>query len=255
MPDEILTDFKREGEPAFPVETAENPAPESSPENNQPNVTPSSEGEPAATPPGQDGSNTQTEDKTPFDEHPRWKALLEKDKQRDAELAELRAFREQASPILDKFSPKEETNIPIWFGGDEAQWKAYLADQARIVEEAQAKAVAAIESKTQAEQERIQAANVWFESSVSEIESTGAKVDRNKLLKFVMDNQLIDTEGRWNYKKGYEFMTALERAKQEPSNLSDRKNLAAATTSESKAEDKPTDVQTSASLKKMGGVW
>src|SRR5688572_10189130 len=124
MPDEETTDILREG--VMDQET-DTPA-DSSTESKQTD----------------ESSDSSTEDKSkddkadvPFNEHPRWKELMDKDKQRDAELAELRSFREQAEPLISKFQPKEEVNIPSWFGGDEASYKAYQADRLKDIEEAE----------------------------------------------------------------------------------------------------------------------
>jgi len=187
-----------------------------------------------------ESTDSSTDDKAkddkeqlPFNEHPRWKELLEKDKQRDAELAELRSFREQAEPLISKFQPKEEVNIPSWFGGDETAWKAYKADQDRLVDEAETRALKRIREEQESQDKRIKDANAWFESTVSELESTGAKVDRNKLLKTAMDYELVDTKGRWNYKAAYEI---LKRDEAPDLSLEAKRKAASATVSESKAE-------------------
>jgi hypothetical protein len=222
---------------------------ESATEQSQTEETPSSEGDTtAATSTEQDGGNTQDVTNKPFHEDPKIQDYI--NRQLEKRLAEESSKLE--SNLADKFSPKEETTtIPVWFGGDEAQWKAYQADQARIVEEAKERAIREIETRTQAEQAKVKEAQDWFEQSVSELESTGAKVDRNKLLKFVADNELVDSKGRWNYKAGYQFMAAQEQLKAKP-DLTDKKRLAASTTSNNKAEDKPKDYKTPDDFKGRG---
>src|SRR6185503_20174782 len=100
-------------------------------------------------------------------------------------------------------------HIHSWFGGDETAWKAYQADQVQIIEQAKEKAIKEIDERTSKQQAQIKEANEHFERSIADIEADGYKVDRNKLLKFVADNELVDTQGRWAYEKGFEFMQAL----------------------------------------------
>src|SRR4051812_35843276 len=198
MSEETLT---QEGDNAF----AEKETPQdSSPETTITEETPSSEGEHTQDAPPQ-------EDKLPpFHEHPRFQELIKQKSELEEKVSELSSFREKAEPLLSRFNPQEEVQIPSWFGGDEAAYRAYQADQAQVLEQATQKAVKAMEERTDKEQQQIKAANEYFESSIADIESQGHKVDRNKLLKFVADNELVDTQGRWAYKKGYEFMQALE---------------------------------------------
>jgi hypothetical protein len=249
MDNEALT---QEGDNAFP-EKETPPAP--STETTTSEDTQSSEGDKS-----EEKSEDNTQDEAPkieeklppFHEHPRFKELIEENRTLKSSVSELSSFREKAEPLLSRFNPQEEVNIPSWFGGDETAYKAYLADQAHIVEEATQKAVKEIDERTSKEQQRIKEANEHFENSITDLEAVGNKVDRNKLLKFVNDNQLVDTEGKWNYKAGYQFMSAMEKAKADPSNLDARKQVAAATTSEPVAEPKKKDYQTPDSLRGKG---
>jgi hypothetical protein len=231
--------IKREGDAAFPVVETETPT-ESSPESQPTETAPESSPE---------APKEDEAPQVPFHEDPKVQEYIDRQvgKRLDGELQKF----EQG--IAQKFSPKEETNIPNWFGGDEAQWKSYQEDQSRIIEEAKNKAVTEIESKTQVEKDRLKQANDWFESSIAELEATGLKVGRNKVLKKAMDEELVDTQGRWNYKAAAKLLLAEEQTPKP--NLTAKKNLAASTTTDSKAEDKPKDYVTSADLKKMGGIW
>lgn len=187
------------------------------------------------------------EEPVPWHEDPRWKAWQE-------EKENLLKFKEEAEPIVRQFKPKEEVKIPVWFGGDEEQWNAYQVDQKRIVEEAEERAIKRIKSEREDEEKRIKEANDYFEQSVTEIEKSGDKVDKNKLLKFVMDNELIDSQGRWAYKQAYKFMKAMDKGTSDADeNLDARKQMAASTTSESKAEKKPKGFRTPDDFK--GKSW
>src|SRR4051794_35846596 len=118
MSDEALT---QEGDSAFPEETPQESSPETQAEDTaktEPEITQSSEGD-----------NTQDES-IPWHKDKRWIAWQDEKKTLESQVTELSSFREKAEPLLSRFQPQEEVNIPSWFGGDETAYKAYLADQA-----------------------------------------------------------------------------------------------------------------------------
>ena len=105
-----------------------------------------------------------------------------------------------------------------------------------------------------AEQKAVDEATTYMQSELAAIESdttlnpNGDKVDPNKLLKFTLDNDLVDSKGRWNYRAAFRLMNA---GKTETKTVNkDRKDIAGATTSEGKAETKASPVKTSADFKK-----
>jgi len=164
------------------------------------------------------------EKKVPFNEHPRFKELIEEKNQLKAKVEELSRFKQEAEPLIQKFEPKKEDNVPSWFGGSPQQWQEFQNYNQRVAEEAKAKAIAEIETKTKLEQDRINQANSWFEENIQEIEKDHGKVDRNKLLKTVLDYQLVDPQGRWNYKAGFQILKASEPVIQK--DLTTRKKIA-----------------------------
>lgn len=156
-----------------------------------------------------------------------------------------------------RFQPKkdEDVKIPGWFGGDADQWKEYQADQARIIEETETRAIQRIEDKKTKEEEALKVAQDWFEENIKSLESdktlnpTGEKVDRNLLLKTAMDEELIDTQGRWNYKAAYKIIKNSGKS-EDDSNIEERKRLADVSASSSnKGEPKNKDFKTSKDFK------
>lgn len=207
------------------VETTEETTPdESSPENKSKEQTQSDEGD----------QNSDENKDVPFHQHPRWKQREEewnkKMEERD------RQWEERFSTLKSELTPPkpkdESVKIPEWFGGDENQWRAYQADQAKIIADAEERAFQRLQSTTSKESEAVKAANDWFEQSVKGIETeTGETVDRNALLETVLKHELIDSKGRWNYRAGFEILRAQSgTTKAKDSNLKDRKKLANATT-------------------------
>jgi len=76
--------------------------------------------------------------------------------------------------------------------------------------------------------------------------------DAEKLLKTVLDNQLIDTKGRWNYRAGWKILTGQTAAPKPKPTGSDKKDLADATAKGSAGggDPKPKPYMTSADFKK-----
>lgn len=218
------------------VENVDETTPESSPENKDTDTDPSSDGDKNKKPDAQPKQ-------VPFNEDPKVQEYIER--QVDQRGEKLRAtITAEVEARLKGFQPPapkdERVIIPEWFGGDEKQWRAFQADQARTLADERKKAVdEAFEriNTNQSTQERAVAeANKWFEDSVAQIEKTtgGAKVDRNELLQYVLENQIIDPKTqRWDYAKGYRFMTAEKvAAGAKGGTRQTRKDLAGATTAD-----------------------
>lgn len=258
MTEETAAAFQREGGNAFPTESTseDTEAASQAGDENQEGDTQSPEGD-----------NTQGDDKTPFHEHPRWKQReSEWDKRfNDQEVRhqdDLKAIREEFG--TKRTENAEATKIPVWFGGTQEQWNAYRADQERDLAVAEDRAIARLtkgrEEATKAEEKAVADATTYLRSELSAIESdktlnpSGAKIEAEKLLKVVLDNQLIDTQGRWNYRAGWKILTGTTVApapKPKPVVSSEKKNLAEATNEEgARGEDKSKTYKTSADFKK-----
>jgi hypothetical protein len=209
------------------------------------------------------GDNTHADKKdgeNNFANHPRWREREDDwknrfNQQEERHTSEITKLREEF--LGSKAKASETTDVPSWFGGDEQQWKEFQAWNESLVGKAKTEALNEIKTKSEAEQKVIDEATKFFTDSVSEIEAdktinpSGEKVDRNKLLKFVLDNELVDTKGRWNYRAGYQLMKANITATKNQS-LDERKKLAGATTTDNRAETKPPAFMTSADFSKPG---
>lgn len=198
-----------------------------------------------------------------FLDHPRWKEREEDWKKRfnDQETrhqADLKAIRDEFGAA--RKDNAGETKIPSWFGGTQEQWDAYRADRDTEIKAAEERAVERVKGEKTAEDKAVKEATDYMQSEISAIESDkelnpdGSKVDPNKLLKFVLDNDLVDSKGRWNYRAGFRIMKA-NGGTGAQNNTGDRKKIAGATTSESKAESKPQAFKTSADFKGNKRPW
>ena len=250
-----------EGQPAFPVADTETDNSADSPsveeeKDTDTEQTPSSE-EDKGSDENKDAGASDNDDDTNLAKHPRWKEREDDWKNRfnEQETRHQKELDDKISALREEFEgklPKGETSdeVPAWFGGDKAAWDAYRADQAETIKQATENIRNEARQKEEAQQKAIQEATDFMNSEVAGIEGDktlnpdGVKVDRNKLFKFVHDNKLVDTEGRWNYRAGWQLMQAgVKSAKKET--IQEKKEVANATNSESRAETEKPNYTTS----------
>ena len=250
MTEEAQVDVPQEG--ANPFETTEE-----TPEEDTPASSPDENNEETTTTPAPDGKekNKQVEEDPdkdkPFHQHPRW---IERETEWKKKFNEQETrHQDDFKKIREEFGTKktentEQTEIPEWFGGEKKQWDAYREDRDKSLKEAEEKAYKRLASEDNKKTEAVEEATKYMNSELESIEGDkdlnpkGAKIDANKLLKYVIDNDLVDSKGRWNYKAGFKGM------KGEPKPVAttkDKKAIAVATTSESTSETTPKPYKTS----------
>ncbi len=257
---ETKTEFRTEGDKAFPVADKENDNSSSSSEGEENkgdqngSSTDNSNG---------DGGKKDTEgEDAGFLNHPRWKEREDDWKKRFNDQEE--RHQNDIKAIREEFGSKreanaEQTKIPSWFGGTQEQWDAYRADRDAELKQAQKEAIESVKGEQTAQEKAVKDATDYMQAEIAAIESNkdinpdGAKVDPNKLLKFVLDNDLVDSKGRWNYRAGYKLMK--QNGTSTTKTNEDRKRIAGATTSESKAESTPKPYKTSADFKGAKRPW
>lgn len=266
MTEEFMTQFKTEGQPAFPVanEENENSAASSAGEETNIDQTGASDQDNKKTDDENGGENKDGN----FADHPRWKEreddwkgrFNEQEKRHTDEIAKLR--EEIDGKIKTATKPADSPiEVPAWFGGDEEQWKQFQEWNQTLVgkakDDARAETLAEIENKSTAEQKAIDDATTYFNEQVSMIETSkeinpdGVKVDKNKLLKFVLDNDLVDSTGKWNYKAAF-IMMKNQGTQAKSTATEEKKKIAGATLSENRSETKPGNFVTSEDFKKPG---
>jgi hypothetical protein len=283
MNEDIKAQFKTEGEPAFPqvADTEkDNSADSSTEEETTDTTTQSSEGEENSneddttseddnkedgddTSQG-DGSDDEDEFKGPFHKHPRWiqrendlkKRFNDQEKRHVDDLKKIHeeTDRKIQEALGNKGDDDTSTELPEWWAGDEGQFKQFEKYLGTLTDKARESAISEMKQKSEGEQKRIDDATEYFNSEVTEIETdnelnpSGVKVDRNKLLKFALDNELVDTQGRWNYKVAWRLMQAgVTKAKTDSNKkkIDEKKKVAGATTTERGAEPAIPTVKTS----------
>lgn len=262
MTEESKTEFRTEGDKAFPVMDKENDNSSSSSEGEENNGDQNGSSSEDQNKDG-DKKGTEGDKDAGFLDHPRWKQREEDWKKRfnDQETrhsTELQAIREEFGAA--RKDNAKETKIPAWFGGDQEQWDAYRADRDTELKAAEERAYERVKNEKSGEDKAVKEATEYMQSEITAIESDkelnpdGSKIDPNKLLKFVLDNDLVDSKGRWNYRAGFRMMRA-NGGTNAQNNTGDRKKIAGATTSESKAESTPKPYKTGADFKGGNRPW
>ena len=249
MTEEKKADVQQEGEITFKPEEENDDSSSSQDENN--------EADEAGASDQQDKKGDDADKDTPFHEHPRWKQReTEWDKrfndQESRHQEDLKAIREEFGNA--RKDNAEQVKIPSWFGGTQKQWDAYRVDRDADIKTAEDRAYERLNSEKSGQEKAVAEATTYMQNEVSAIENdktlnpTGAKIDPNKLLKIVIDNDLVDSKGKWNYRAGFRMMQASGNTS--ISKPGERKTVAGATNSESKAESKPAPYKTTSDFKK-----
>ena len=251
----------QEGQKAFQTENENSDG--SSPEKNEADQTQSSEGE-SSSDVKKDGGSESKPQHTPPPE--RWqereadwkKRFNDQEVRHTSELTKLREDLDQRFAKVPQGAGDIPVEIPQWFGGEEDAWRQYSTHTQKLIDQAVKTAVEqslnTINQRSEAEQKAIDDATKWFQDEVVAIEADkelnpeGLKVDRNKILKFTLDNEFVDVKtGKWDYRKAFKFMKPQEifQAKKD---LNERKKIANATTSDDRI-NKPQAFKTSEDFK------
>lgn len=170
-------------------------------------------------------SETADEENTPY--HKRWK-------QREAKLRE--EYEAEMERLKSELTSKSE---PSAFAkdlyGDNEEGKKNLEDFKRqLVAEAKAEALMAVKQEKLQYENAVKRSEAWIDSQLEALTAEGKSYDKNKLLKIVSDNQLLDAEGNWNIRAAHKIYEAENRPDTEKSQA--RKQLADTTTARSKGD-------------------
>ncbi len=273
MPEETnaLTEIPKEGKEPFPTDTENENSADSSSENDAGDGVDEGDG---AGDGANDSGNTDGEgdspsktdlEKLPFHEHPRW---IERDEQHKKSLEDMQTKHETDMQALrDDISKgasekKGDEKIPSWFGGTPEQWTEYKEWHSGEISTAETnarnKATSEQEAETKASDKLVKDATTYMNTEITAIESnkelnpTGEKIDPNKLIKFVMDNNLVDKQNRWNYKLGWKFMNDGKDPKEA---IQKKKGLAGGMGGDHKGEKDEGNIPGSDDFKGTNRVW
>ena len=270
MSENTMTQFKTEGQPAFPVANTENDnSAHSSGESKETNAAQTGSSDQDQNQTQQTGGEPGSRDNESGLNNPPverwqereadWKNRFNEQETRHAtEMEKLQvgmntAIGSAVSEALKRagVQPEASADIPDWFGSDDNKlWGSYQSHTEKIVARAVEQALSQFTQRGDKEQKAIDEATTFFQNEVTAIEAdkglnpNGLKVDRNKLLKTALDNKVVDTDGRWNYRLAFKLMKP-EEVFQAKAAINDRKQIAGATTEGNRAETKGSDVVSS----------
>lgn len=247
-----------------------NPPRESERDNSEDSPTEENhDGEDASPDAEKENNQDDPSKEKPFHEHPRWlereeewnKRFNEQEKRHGEQLAQaLKAIKEE---IGDARRENDQAKIPSWFGGTDEQWAEYKADRDRELKETEERAKKAViqeyESKTSTEDKAVKEATDYLNAEIKTISSDkvlnpeGLKVDPETLVKFTIENELVDTKGRWNYRAAFKMMKSAGIIKPKTVVTQERKELGGATVDKNpKGEPAQKTTKSSLDFKKPG---
>lgn len=251
MTEPIKITFRKEGEPAFPVEEKETSLPA---DGEHTEVVP----DPA--PAGEDNKPADTQ--LPFDRDPKVQDYISRQTDKKVKEAVEEIRKEFAGQRQDN---ADQEKIPSWFGGNQQQWNDYRADLDARLQKAEERAITRITEqstkKTEAESKAVEEATEYMRSELAAITAdkalnpSGKPFDQSRseaLLKIVLENELVDTKGRWNYRAGMRILNGQQKPAPIVDKNKDKKALAGATVEHSSAsgDEKPKTYKTSEDFKK-----
>lgn len=188
--DDLIT-----SEPEKETETPEAP---SANEETTEEETPSTEGEEQDEPP----ANTQVAEPLPWHKDPRWIEWQDDKKNLTSKVEELE------SRLNHPIESTEE--IPNWFTkvyGDDpeiyAQYKEHHKQELAEIKQSAINELKAEEEKSKQELDRYRQE---VEDGIAELKAEGHSFDENALKKIVLDEQLFDSNGKFNFRAGLKLM-------------------------------------------------
>lgn len=245
---EVMADVKHEGD-LDPFKDLDKP--EADKETETPSDSPT-EKEVKVEEPVQ-GDNTEVKREIPFHEHPRWR-------EREEELKQLRAFREEVTPKLSMLEQKlqaqatTDENIPEWFkelyGENAVAWQKYSERSKLEREEIKKEIVAEQEAKHLEAQKEEQYWNNWVEEGIKGLQTVGLEFDRNALIKVMLENSQAVTNalGNFDFNLGYKLYK-VKYPDNSQANSQARKKLADTATKSSRTDKDSKDYMTSNELR------
>ena len=174
----------------------------------------------------------EAEDKIPFHKHPRWEAMMRKNKELEAELESLKGTVESRQHESDE---EEEVEIPQWFvdlyGDDPETFKAYLQAEEQKEAEREERIIRRMAERKDEESRKEQEYQEWVDDQLETLRESGEDFEDNALMKVMVEYAPSDAEGNLDFSKGLAILRKLGGG--EPGSnksVSDKKRIAASTT-------------------------
>lgn len=174
--------------------------------------------------PPQGGDNTPDDKKLDFHEHPRFKHVIEEKNQWKKQAEELEQQLNQLKQVEQFQKPAPTQAVPSWFsklyGDDPEVWSAFQEYDVQLRASVKQEAIQELEQRRISEQKEVEQLNQWVDDEIKALEESGAKFEKNKLMKIAIDFSPTDENGNISLKKAYEIYKKFEE------NSSDEKSQA-----------------------------
>lgn len=207
-------------------------------EKNTEEETQSDEGEES-----NDDDNTQSEKDIPFNEHPRFKELIDEKNSLKEQVEDLTAFKEETANRFDSLGNKE-ASLPEWwitlYGDSQESKKAFsqYSDADKKVRDEIKKEILEEQRKSEEKAKKEQKEqDEWVNKELASLKDSGAKFDKNKFLKFALENPIVDANNNIDFKKIYKFYEIDNAETKDTKKLTAKKKLASDTISSKSGQD------------------
>ena len=193
------------------------------------------------------------EEKVPYHKDPRWIEMYEKAKRVDELEETINSLKSRQDEYETKNVEEKTEEIPPWFIGDEEQWKQYLVREetkfAQAKERWQSEQEQAKEDRKQEKAEEVNNLSNYFQNEI-DILKEDFNFDEEKLKSYVIENEIMDSEGVFDLKRGLMKMMN-QGTKANPA----RKDIASLTSSTPQGEQPIKDYATAEDFQGGNAPW
>ena len=176
--------------------------------------SPSSRGEEDEEKSKSDNTEDEKKKNVPFHKHPRFQKLIKDKKELEEKNKEYEErLRKLENPRVDEELPQ----IPVWFAGDENDWKIYIQEQREKEEKLVSEAINKFNKQIQEKENKVKEMENWVDEEIDKLQNDPdiEEFNRNELLKIMTDYKPTDENGNLDFEKGYKLMVQLKKNKQE----------------------------------------
>lgn len=165
-----------------------------------------------ATPPSSE--NNEDDDLMPFHKHPRFKHLIQQNKELKAALAEI---NQKLTPQPKAEADQGNAAIPNWFksiyGDNPELYKEFSAYSGQQQQEIVAKAVEMLREEIAKPQREAEQVQTWIKEKLTELHDDGEEFEDDELINVMKEYTPFGDSGQLDFRKGLKLMRAFATVK------------------------------------------